>query len=107
MRTFLIECVGTVTLIGVPTLFIWVRSGRKIPFMTSYKLALLYMARIFGFLFMALSGMFFIFSLADQLGLTRFGYPPVALFMALFFALIGYGIWRCTFLFGQLERRQN
>jgi len=58
VKGFLINAALTALAIGLPTVFIWLRSGRRLPLMTCYHRALLHIARCFGFTYMSISIVF-------------------------------------------------
>ena len=54
---FLINAALTTAFVAIPTIFIWLRSGRRLPLSTSYHRALLHLAKFIGLGFLSISGL--------------------------------------------------
>lgn len=81
-------------LAGVPTALVWLRSKRTLSLRDSYHRALLHLARLFGFAFMATATLILIFALTDLAGISHFGYPIFTAPLLALFIAVGYGIQR-------------
>jgi hypothetical protein len=96
MRTFLTNLILTALLVGIPTLVIWLRSGRKLPLKTSYYRALLHVFRFSAAAIVLISGLILMFATSDLIGLTGFGYPVFSVPFLMLLILVGVGLWRIT-----------
>jgi hypothetical protein len=100
VKNFLISGVLTALMIGVPTVLIWLRSGRRLPLTTCYDRALLHLLRLFGFVSILYSVLFlFLFlALSDLVGTSRaYGSDAayvVVVAMAALFGVAGCVMWQ-------------
>jgi hypothetical protein len=91
---FLINAALTRAFVAIPTIFIWLRSGRRLPLSTSYHRALLHVVRFSGLAFLSISGLNLLFAFSDLVGASCFGYPAYSVLVIALFMAIGYGVWR-------------
>jgi hypothetical protein len=95
VKNFLISAVLTALAIGLPTILIWLRSGRRLPLMTCYDRALLHLLRVTGLAFMSVSMLMLFLALSDLVGTSR-GFGNGAAYvapMAALFVAVGCAIW--------------
>jgi hypothetical protein len=106
MATFLFNCLLTAALIGIPTVVLWLRSGRRRSVSESYNLAFAHLAKWFGRIFAGVAGLICVFALTDLLSLTHFGYPGWAVLICLAMIAAGVGISVLAAKYMRWQQRQ-